>query len=489
MKTKKIIASVVFFASLLGSLAFKPAIEKNKSLFEINRAFNDLLNVEKHVNKHSDLQEKVAGIYDGDFPIPNDEQEKIFNIDEEKLEHYLDIEPAENNYIDAFKEIGADLFVDKSRQERVALQKAIDDLSSENLESKIFSKTMFDITLTRENCEEKIAELKYDATPSILAPYSSIDFDFSIWLIDNGIDLEHKNDILECDFTAVPESIITTNPKMAAATMILVGGVYFSEAGLISFITAKLGTLFSVISGAIKSFAAVVNVPFIGWVLAAAIIVALTVIIILNWSKIVECFEHIKAWFSYVAKKFAAKIVALFENIVSQAANALVSDALDNVRANGSIGKWNLSKIKTQLGKCIFAGSNAIALVQLIRIIFSKYVYLGKLNDNDGYNYIQTAINEGGIYFYIPDSVVTYVSRYCNGDLWTLNATFLELCLLAGKLFKLCTRPSKYYSVTYNFYVESNPCSYAKELKFIHTNPFPRVTWYSDTPVVTTYHY
>jgi len=231
-------------------------------------------------------------------------------------------------------------------------------------------------------------------------------------------------------------------------------------------------------------------IPYIGWIIAAAIIIGLTVVIILNWSVVVSCFEHIKAWFTAVAAKFTSKIIALFNDIANQAANKIASEVFNRVKTYAGIGKWTESKLKTQLNKCLHVGTQAISVAQMIRN--NKYVYLGKwAYYYAGVNYVGAARNNGGIYYDAPQAVTDYVERYMNGDFWTLNMFYIELCLWSGKLFKLCTRPSNYYNINYDYWVESNPCAYAKELKLIHTNLymplFPRVTWNSDTPIVTTF--
>lgn len=495
INAKKIIASAVFFASLLGSLAFKPTIEKNKPLFEANRALNNLLSVEKYVEADSDKSplDKTAGLLDPKKEREKEEDEdSIFVVDKEKLAHYLDRKPSPNSYIDAFKEIKADLFQGKTRAELLRINQAINECSEETIESKLFLNSVFDNTYTAENIEEKMVELSFDTTPSIMAPYNSLAFDFDEWLLDHNIDLEYKSQILEGDFSDLPEGAITVEPTRyaATATMICVGGSYFAESGLISFIMAKIGSLFSVISGAIKSFIAVVNIPWVGWALAAAIIVALTVIIILNWSKIVACFEHIKAWFIYKAAKFAAKITSLFSSMASQGADRALDDAAGNALGKGNPGGWSKSQLKSYLKKCLRKGLIAIALEEFFRN--TKYVYLGRWKlpeNNDNKDYVKTAKNEDGLYYFVDESVDTYIRNNRKSDYWTLNIAFVEFCLISGKLFKLCSRPSLVYDKSQHRIV--NNCSYAKELNLIHNkseNHTGRsVEWYGDTPIITTF--
>ena len=491
INAKKIIASAVFFASLLGSLAFKPTIEKNKPLFETNRALNNLLSVEKYVEEDPNKAplDMVADLLDPTKKHEKEEdiEDKVFTIDKEKLARYINRESNTYSYIDAFKEIQEDLFEGKRKSEIADIKQAIRDCSQETIESKLFLNSMFDTTYTSENIEEKMVELRFDDTPSIMAPYNTLNFDFDEWLIDKGIELEHKEEILEEDFSFVPENIITTNPRRAAATMILVGGTYFAESGLIGFIAAKLGVLFSTIAGAIKAFVTSVIIPYIGWILAAAVIVALTVIIILNWSKIVECFEHIKAWFIYKASKFAQKITALFSSMAGQSATKVMDDAYTNTNSLIPLGKWTKSGLKNKLKQCLFAGGVALTIEEFIRN--TKYVYLGKFqlpNSIDNKDYIQQAKANGGLYYYTSQAISNFIKNSMGGNYWALNLFFLEVAMLSGKLFKLCTTPSKYYNVDTRSYVESSPCSYAKELRTIHQNPVNSVYWYNWEPVIVT---
>ena len=429
INAKKIIASAVFFASLLGSLAFKPTIEKNKPLFEANRALNNLLSVEKYVEADSDKSplDKTAGLLD---PIKEREKQediadKVFTIDKEKLGRYINRESNTYSYIDAFKEIQEDLFEGKTKSEKADINQAIRVCSQETIESKLFLNSMFDTTYTSENIEEKMVELRFDDTPSIIAPYNTLDFNFDGWLADRDIDLQYRDQILDGDFSAVPESLITNNPdptrNLGAGTLeyVDVNGIYYTMAALVAFISAKLGTLFATIAGAIKAFITSVIIPYIGWILAGAIIIGLTVLIILNWSVIVSCFDHIMAWFCAVAHSFASKIIALFNDIANQAANKIASEVFNRVKTYAGIGKWTESKLKNQLNKCLHVGAQAISIAQLIRN--NKYVYLGKwANYYSGVDYISTARNNGGIYYDVPSAVSNYVERYMNGDFCTL---------------------------------------------------------------------
>lgn len=271
---------------------------------------------------------------------------------------------------------------------------------------------------------------------------------------------------------------------------IWVQGSYFTLATLASFICTKLGTLFSIISGAIKAFIAALAVPWVGWTIAALVLIGIVITIVLNWSRICSCFEHIKAWFTAVDKnKHTASINNTFNQMSSKAVAQAKEDAYTRTRAQTNLGKWTKTKLESYLSRSLHIGYSAVSVDELSKKTDNEYVYLGKFLDS-GNDYRSIARRYNGIYYEMPNYLINEVANYLNNNFWVLNLYFLNLCIANGKIFRLCTSTNDYYVQGYPGYlVENNPCAYARELQYIHENQYRSYSWYYyiAAPFIETY--
>ena len=115
--------------------------------------------------------------------------------------------------------------------------------------------------------------------------------------------------------------IATRSAAVATATIVLI----LSDAGLgqtaISAFTACISTM---TTGLSTSW-----IPFVGWALAVALVVgaliALTVIIVQNWSIIRDTISQIKAWFLEQFASFASLITTFFDDAIAKGNESTIS--------------------------------------------------------------------------------------------------------------------------------------------------------------------
>jgi len=235
----------------------------------------------------------------------------------------------------------------------------------------------------------------------------------------------------------------------------------------------------STISGAVVTVGASAWIPFVGWAICAAAIIALTVVIIINWNQICAAFSKIVDFFVSAAAKFAASIYALFQGIKIKILTDRFGDIFNDAKRRSGDTSWSLDEIMNALNESIKSGSTSIGWLDLLMMKDGFNVYLGKYSyDNSSYTFIGN--QNGGVYFSMGERLWrNYVKK--GKIMWFLNMLFLDIVMIKNCVFKLCTAPNDYYIQSTRQLLDSS--FYAKELKHIHEIGW--YNWYSNIPIVT----
>jgi hypothetical protein len=88
--------------------------------------------------------------------------------------------------------------------------------------------------------------------------------------------------------------------------------------------TGLASSIISVIAGAFSTMVAAIPWPIIGWIIAAAALIALTIIII-YWSYIEQVFISVTNYFINAAKKFASGVADIFNTIKQKALTSVIT--------------------------------------------------------------------------------------------------------------------------------------------------------------------
>lgn len=214
--------------------------------------------------------------------------------------------------------------------------------------------------------------------------------------------------------------------------------------------------LMATIIGSASTASASIAVPIVGWILCAAAITALLIVIACNWETICNAFDAIINYLCEQFSNIADLIVGSQENVIETAADQIFDGAIARTQQKlGSSSSWSQEELKNALSKAIQKGATKIdtenGLIYLVREFMNKRpnVYLGKFiadkedkNIVNGKNYIYFCEQDpSGLCFNFNE----YNDYKDTHDMWYLNAMFLEYCIGLNCIFKLCSNPDNHY--------------------------------------------
>ena len=266
------------------------------------------------------------------------------------------------------------------------------------------------------------------------------------------------------NFDSARENSNQRNPGIKT----LVGSVTLIALGLPAWLASTFSASIAGISGSAL-------VPIVGWALCAAIIIALTIVIIINWDLICAKFNAIVSFFVDAAIDFAEEILNLFGEIRQQAYESTLSNSIADAKCQYGSGKWTDDQLKNALNEALYFGFARVTTKELSNKNSRLHVYLGKYEDG----YVIKGATNSGVYFNMSTTRWTYYESTLNYTMWVLNAAFLNFVMALNCDFRLCSTPSLFYNKTTKMTLGDS--YYAKELK--HINIFG-YNWYSDVPIV-----
>ena len=454
MNIKKIITGILAVVSSIATcLHFQHMVSaQNRLNKDINSIIlNNVRDFTKNICEGipDDLTERIHGSGGSNHEIDiSGFSADGFSLSEKDIEYYLPTDSfginTEIDYTDVIRGLFKSL---KEDEKRTLFRLSLEE--SDDISEKKFFEVLKREDITKDNLEEKLAEIGED-------------------IFTNG------------------------NPKrgISGDTMVLVQGSWMTITAIAAIISTKLGSLFSIIAGAIKAFIAALTIPWVGWTLAALVLTGIIVAIVINWSTICSALSYITAWFDGVSGgKFTSSINRIISQAQAKAISQAEEDAYNRTKTQAEMGNWTKDRLKRLIKNSIHAGYYSITLEELLRM--DKYVYLGKYINGVGQHILIAKANDG-IYYETSSAVSNEILNTLRGNYWVLNLYFLNLCIASGKQFRLCSAPNSYYiqgnpGYFVNVSYGSSPSYYARELKYIHENPFVRYNWYSNIPIVETY--
>ncbi len=260
--------------------------------------------------------------------------------------------------------------------------------------------------------------------------------------------------------------------------------------------------LLATIIGSASTASVSIAVPIVGWILCAAAITALLIVIACNWETICNAFDAIINYLCEQFSNIADLIVGSQESIIETAAQEIFDGALDRTQKKlGNDSGWSDKELKEALSKAIQKGTTRIDAQTGLRILAEESVnkrpnvYLGKFRPDqedkvDG-NYIHYCEQDPyGLCFDFKE----YDDYKNTHDMWYLNAMFLEYCIGLNCIFKLCSNPDNHYKydiINLDTNINKPPViyraigvrtkqkaimrendTYAKELQYIHARGY-----------------
>lgn len=217
------------------------------------------------------------------------------------------------------------------------------------LDKEAISLSNFDINYVAPDFSQVMydyqSNLETSLTPAQLHNYESLrsqDYNFDKYVTLNNSFYRNLNIDLKYDHTIKPanplDPITPLYPKinMGSGSVSRVAAV--TTAGIVAILT-EIGLAETVITAFTSSISTMTIglstswIPFIGWALAVALIVgaliALTVIIVENWSAICEKIDEIKAWFMEQFSIFSSFIDTYFGDAVAKGEESKVAKRIE----------------------------------------------------------------------------------------------------------------------------------------------------------------
>ena len=234
--------------------------------------------------------------------------------------------------------------------------------------------------------------------------------------------------------------------------------------------------------GCVVTAGATISIPIVGQAIAAAAILLLAAVYIIQWVIVGPIIAQIiRIVIDYIGKA-AKAITNWFNQIVAKAWNTIINDAFNELKREfGNLLKWTKNLLNEALDKAInLAG--ALVTANYLKNNSKKYrVYLGRYNDTP--NYIAYAASDpDGIAFSMDNGIYKNYERK-GYNMWYLNQYFLRIVTSMGCEFRLCSFPDQYYHKGTSWVAtgaDGKPISYGRELKYIYNKGY---RWNSYAPL------
>lgn len=331
--------------------------------------------------------------------------------------------------------------------------------------------------LSPDNDEMSLEAIQYDAlTSSIENIFSDLDddeYDAISTLAEEDDEIADLLRMVESDFdgfgyqdenseiTACSSKVVTLSTAVAA-----IGSLLLAQ-GLNTASVVTIKGSFSTVLAAIKA----IFIPT--WVkvaLVSAAVIAITVVVVVNWNKIKPVFNDIVNIFANNAKSLASTVRSVFNRIRSNALSSAIEAAQAKVFTNEIIfemSKYGLTKV------IISSLIKEFTNLDLNSDNDDKTVYLGTWEDD--YNLVASK-DKNGVSFHVDDDTWTkYVLKYSREGLWLVNKAFLNYVIYKRWEIVLVTNPYSHYNLA--THTKLNDRMYARELELLANRG---ATWRSE---------
>ncbi|MEG2269989.1 MAG: hypothetical protein RR909_01475 [Bacilli bacterium] len=279
------------------------------------------------------------------------------------------------------------------------------------------------------------------------------DFNFDRYVALNCVKYENLTPTLKYSHNICP--IQPINPVTPLNPAINVGdvstrAVVAGTSAIVSILTmAGLGqTAITAFTACISTITAGLStswIPFIGWILAIAIVtgalIALVVIIVQNWEAICDAMEQIKSWFLEQFASFAALITSFFADAIAKGIESTIAGR-DHIGNKELV--WKSKTVEKE---------SAIALTESLRRdkkrIFLMKNVRKKVNPIDNGMYVNYWTTDG----YYDEDFVTSFNLYDYGiSTYTWYNDNARRLMLNGST-KIQYNPTEYTIMYHNFLI------------------------------------
>lgn len=226
--------------------------------------------------------------------------------------------------------------------------------------------------------------------------------------------------------------------------------------------------------GCVVTAGATISIPIVGQAIAAAAILLLAAVYIIQWIIVGPIIAQIiRIVIDYIGKA-AKAITNWFNQIISKAWNTIINDAFNELKREfGNLLKWKKSELETALNLALWLYGVKTNLNNLKQNNERIHVYLGRFEDATNYTDYASYDQNGVAFSMMKKDWDKYVAKGFN--MWYLNRFFLGIMIANGCDFRLCSPTKPYYNkhtgaVTNG--ANGKPITYGLELRYIYGRGF-----------------